>query len=190
MADTWTLFPRELWRFPFSWGEFSVFNSTYDLDRGLLEFLRRDEGTAEMDIFFLFFVPQRLERVDGGLVSSSIISSLSCVETISVNFLGRAEIVASSSISWAGGKWAILSERLSNSPLSTVSSVVGLSIFVSLSLSFSFSSSLHVSSRRTLFFSYLGELLGTMYTSPLPDFKPWRTRYESVNYGISNYWSK
>ena len=21
----------------------------------------------------------------------------------------------------------------------------------------------------------------------LPDFKPWRTRYESVNYGISNY---
>ena len=23
----------------------------------------------------------------------------------------------------------------------------------------------------------------------LPDFKPWRTRYESVNYGISNYWS-
>ena len=24
---------------------------------------------------------------------------------------------------------------------------------------------------------------------PLPDFKPWRTRYESVNYGISNHWS-
>ena len=24
---------------------------------------------------------------------------------------------------------------------------------------------------------------------PLPDFKPERTRYESVNYGISNYWS-
>ena len=23
----------------------------------------------------------------------------------------------------------------------------------------------------------------------LPSFKPWRTRYESVNYGISNYWS-
>ena len=23
----------------------------------------------------------------------------------------------------------------------------------------------------------------------LPDFKLWRTRYESVNYGISNYWS-
>ena len=23
----------------------------------------------------------------------------------------------------------------------------------------------------------------------LSDFKPWRTRYESVNYGISNYWS-
>ena len=23
----------------------------------------------------------------------------------------------------------------------------------------------------------------------LPGFKPWRTRYESVNYGISNYWS-
>ena len=23
----------------------------------------------------------------------------------------------------------------------------------------------------------------------LPDFKPWRTKYESVNYGISNYWS-
>ena len=22
----------------------------------------------------------------------------------------------------------------------------------------------------------------------LPDFKPWRSRYESVNYGISNYW--
>ena len=26
-------------------------------------------------------------------------------------------------------------------------------------------------------------------SSPLPVFKPWRTRYESVNYGISNYWS-
>ena len=25
--------------------------------------------------------------------------------------------------------------------------------------------------------------------SKLPVFKPWRTRYESVNYGISNYWS-
>ena len=23
---------------------------------------------------------------------------------------------------------------------------------------------------------------------PLPGFKPWRSRYESVNYGISNYW--
>ena len=23
----------------------------------------------------------------------------------------------------------------------------------------------------------------------LPNFKPWRTRYESVNYGIRNYWS-
>ena len=23
----------------------------------------------------------------------------------------------------------------------------------------------------------------------LPSFKPWRTRYEPVNYGISNYWS-
>ena len=23
----------------------------------------------------------------------------------------------------------------------------------------------------------------------LPDFKPWRTRYVSVNYGISSYWS-
>ena len=27
------------------------------------------------------------------------------------------------------------------------------------------------------------------YTQTLPDFKPWRSRYESVNYGISNYWS-
>ena len=26
------------------------------------------------------------------------------------------------------------------------------------------------------------------FTSLLPVFKPWRTRYESVNYGISNYW--
>ena len=25
--------------------------------------------------------------------------------------------------------------------------------------------------------------------SSLPSFKPWRTRYEPVNYGISNYWS-
>ena len=25
--------------------------------------------------------------------------------------------------------------------------------------------------------------------SILPSFKPWRTRYEPVNYGISNYWS-
>ena len=25
--------------------------------------------------------------------------------------------------------------------------------------------------------------------SPLPVFKPWGARYESVNYGISNYWS-
>ena len=24
---------------------------------------------------------------------------------------------------------------------------------------------------------------------PLPDFKPWMTMYESINYGISNYWS-
>lgn len=163
MGDTCTLFPRELWGRLFFCVEFSVFNSTQDLDRELLDFLRRDEGTAEVDIFFLFFVPRRSERTDGGLVSSSIISSLSWVEFISVNFLGRAEIVGSSSISWAGGKWAILSDLLSNSPLSTVSFVVGLSIFVSLSLSFSFSSSLHVSSRRTLFLSYL---LGPMYTSP------------------------
>ena len=27
------------------------------------------------------------------------------------------------------------------------------------------------------------------HTPILPDFIPWRTRYESVNYGISNYWS-
>ena len=26
-------------------------------------------------------------------------------------------------------------------------------------------------------------------TTLLPDFTPWRPRYESVNYGISNYWS-
>ena len=162
MGDTWTLFPRELWVSPFFCGEFSVLNATHDLDRELLD-LRRDEGTAKVDIFFLFFVPRRSERIDGDLVSSSIISSLSWVEFMSVNFLGRAEILGSSSISWAGGKWAILSDLLSNSPLSTVSFVVGLSIFVSLSLLFSFSSSLHVSSRRTLFLSYL---LGPMYKSP------------------------
>ena len=28
-----------------------------------------------------------------------------------------------------------------------------------------------------------------MLDRPLPDFKSWRTMYESVNYGISNYWS-
>ena len=32
-------------------------------------------------------------------------------------------------------------------------------------------------------------LAGVAYWVALPDFKPWRTRYESVNYGISNYWS-
>ena len=32
------------------------------------------------------------------------------------------------------------------------------------------------------FFSTIGSAL-------LPDFIPWGTRYESVNYGISNYWS-
>ena len=57
-----------------------------------------------VDIFFLFFVPRRSERTDGGLVSSSIISSLSCMELIGVKFLGRAEILGSSSISRAGGK--------------------------------------------------------------------------------------
>ena len=147
----------------FSAGNFSVLNSTHDLDRELLDILRRDKGTAEVDIFFLFFVPRRSERTDGGLVSSLIIFSLSCMESISVNFLGRAEIVGSSSISWAGGKWAILSDLLSNSPLSTVSFVVELSIYVSLSISFSFSSSLHVSSQRTLF---LPHLLGPIHTSP------------------------
>ena len=29
---------------------------------------------------------------------------------------------------------------------------------------------------------------GIWWGIPLPDFIPWGTRYESVNYGISNYW--
>ena len=29
----------------------------------------------------------------------------------------------------------------------------------------------------------------TLEPLPLPSFKLWRTRYKSVNYGISNYWS-
>ena len=32
-------------------------------------------------------------------------------------------------------------------------------------------------------------ILFEIFLAVLPYFKPWRTRYESVNYGLSNYWS-
>ena len=40
--------------------------------------------------------------------------------------------------------------------------------------------------RQLFYVSYFTSLFWTV-PGALPDFKPWRTRYESVNNGISNY---